>query len=110
MGHRLSKSLGGHGQAYRLGGDEFCALVGPSSTDHDALRMAAVGALTDGRDHVTVTGSHGSVTLPVEASDVSAALQVADRRLYAEKRHKRRAAAFADDAAVLAETSVAPPS
>jgi diguanylate cyclase (GGDEF)-like protein len=97
LGRRLSKCLDGNGEAYRLGGDEFCALLRPMAGNHDALRQAAVAALTDGRDRITVTGSHGAVSLPVEASDVSSALQVADRRLYAEKRHKRRAAAFAEE-------------
>jgi len=34
------------------------------------------------------------VGLPIEAVDVSAALQVADRRLYALKRKRRRATAL----------------
>jgi diguanylate cyclase (GGDEF)-like protein len=107
LGHRLSKTLGSHGEAYRLGGDEFCALLRPTATDQDALRSAAVAALGDSHEGVTVSGSHGAVALPIEASDVSAALQVADRRLYSEKRLKRRAAAFAEETAAAPAASTA---
>jgi two-component system cell cycle response regulator len=98
LGHRLARAVDGHGEAYRLGGDEFCVLLRPHGADHETLRQATVEALTDGRDNVTITGSHGAVSLPVEASDVSSALQVADRRLYAQKRERRRAAALALEA------------
>jgi diguanylate cyclase (GGDEF)-like protein len=96
LGRRLSQAVAGNGEAYRLGGDEFCALLRPRGTDHAELELAAVAALRDGRDGVTISGSYGSVSLPVEAADVSTALQVADRRLYAQKRARRRATAAAE--------------
>lgn len=97
LGRRLAASVEPQGEAYRLGGDEFCALLRPGACEHSELCEAAVESLQDGREHVRIGASHGSVGLPGEALDVSAALQVADRRLYALKRQRRRAAMLAGD-------------
>jgi two-component system, cell cycle response regulator len=81
------------GSAYRLGGDEFCALV-----DADRCRpediVGAVRARLAGFGQVVRLGvSSGTVRLPQEAGDVIAALQIADERLYAQKGERIRATA-----------------
>jgi diguanylate cyclase (GGDEF)-like protein len=101
LGRRLATAVESQGDAYRLGGDEFCALLRPGPKEHRELCEVAVDSFRDGREHVQISASHGSVGLPVEALDVSAALQVADRRLYALKRQRRRAAALEADSATL---------
>ena len=61
LGRRLSDAVSGTGEAYRLGGDEFCILVsGPSA---GAARAAAVEALSEHGDAFAIGSSHGTVTL-----------------------------------------------
>ncbi len=84
---RLSAELGdvvaGHGQAYRLGGDEFCLLLEADGSD-GVLRAAAI-ALEARGDGFDVTASYGRVALPEDAADSEEALHLADRRMYAAK-------------------------
>jgi diguanylate cyclase (GGDEF)-like protein len=83
LGARLAAAVGGHGRAYRLGGDEFCVLLdGARVAD---LVEAAAAALTDG----AISPSHGAAILPAEASTSTAALSTADARMYAEKERRR---------------------
>jgi diguanylate cyclase (GGDEF)-like protein len=69
------------GVAYRMGGDEFCVLMTASELE---LRRVA-GALSEGGEGFTVTSAYGAAVIPDDASTVSAALSVADERLYAHK-------------------------
>jgi two-component system cell cycle response regulator len=82
---RLRDAVGEDGVAYRLGGDEFCvvARVAPAS-----LARAASDALTEHGRGFAITTSLGVAHLPREADDVSAALRLADERLYADKRSR----------------------
>jgi diguanylate cyclase (GGDEF)-like protein len=84
---RLSAELAdvveGHGQAYRLGGDEFCLLL--DADGGDAVLRAAAAALAARGDGFDVTASYGRVALPEDAADCEEALHLADRRMYAAK-------------------------
>jgi diguanylate cyclase (GGDEF)-like protein len=85
LGARLAAGVAGRGRAYRLGGDEFCVLVGV-----DAARMADVVAATTANlaeegEGFRITSSVGIVVLPDEAEDTTEALKIVDRRMY---RHK----------------------
>ncbi|MEO8687920.1 MAG: diguanylate cyclase [Solirubrobacteraceae bacterium] len=84
---RLSAELGdvvaGHGQAYRLGGDEFCLLL--EADGSDGVLRAAATALEARGDGFDVTASYGRVALPEDAADSEEALHLADRRMYAAK-------------------------
>ena len=53
-------------------------------------RGRALEALTDSSDGFEVSASCGLVTLPADATTASAALQLADERLYAHKARRRR--------------------
>jgi two-component system cell cycle response regulator len=76
------------GTAYRPGGDEFCVLIENRREGRSLLRAAVSEALwAGGRD---VTASYGEVILPLEADSAERALQLADRRLYADKSQRRR--------------------
>jgi diguanylate cyclase (GGDEF)-like protein len=87
LGAKLRASLPAAGTAYRLGGDEFCVLArGPSAA---AVMGAAGGALEESGDGFRVSSSGGAVLLPDEAADPSAALRLADARMYASKRSGR---------------------
>ncbi len=90
LGGRLDRAVAGCGSAYRLGGDEFCALLA-----FDAERVGddverAVEALHERGEGFEVSTSHGTVILPAEAGDSARALQLADQRLYAQKGVRRR--------------------
>ena len=81
LGARLNAAVDGHGYAFRLGGDELCVLL-----DDDTVLPACELALrADG-----VGASHGLAWLPAEADTPSAALSLADDRMYAVKRASQR--------------------
>ncbi|WP_028062634.1 diguanylate cyclase domain-containing protein [Solirubrobacter soli] len=82
---RLAPKLGG----YRLGGDEFCVVLrGALDEDAPAVR-GAVDALSEHGDGFSISASFGLVVLPEEAADATAALKLADERMYARKRRRR---------------------
>jgi two-component system cell cycle response regulator len=85
LGAGLHRAVAGHGHAYRLGGDEFCALLRGALDRQDPLIDAAAAALTDKGAAFTVSTSVGISVVPDEAATASAALQLADQRMYAEK-------------------------
>jgi two-component system, cell cycle response regulator len=92
LGRRLDEAVAGSGSAYRLGGDEFCALLRPHA-DHPGDEVdRAVSALQERGEGFDVSSSHGTVVLPAEAGDSARALQLADQRLYAQKGVRRRQA------------------
>src|SRR5262249_33662128 len=94
LGGRLSHAVDGVGRAYRLGGDEFCAHLALVGADPDELISTAAGALTETGPEFTIRASLGVVLLPQEADDVSRALQLADERMYANKRARVSGAGF----------------
>jgi diguanylate cyclase (GGDEF)-like protein len=93
LGHSLEEAMRPDGRAYRLGGDEFCALVSPKSDDHVSVVAAASAALTDHGEGFRVGASSGSTVVPEETRDPDYALQLADRRLYENKNGGRRRSA-----------------
>jgi diguanylate cyclase (GGDEF)-like protein len=89
---RLADVVGSNGHAYRLGGDEFCALVVPGRDGIEPLLAACSDALTERGEGFEVGTSFGSVRLPEEATTPTQALQLADRRMYARKGGRRMSA------------------
>ncbi len=89
---RLAEAVGPSGDAYRLGGDEFCVLVSPGRDGVDAVLASCSAALHERGEGFEVTSSFGVVTLPEEASTPTQALQLADRRMYARKGGRRTSA------------------
>ena len=92
LGRDLSAAVGPAGRAYRLGGDEFCALVRVERVDADDLLDRTRAALTESAQGVLVSASDGLVYLPSEATDPAHAMQLADQRLYGNKGTRRRQA------------------
>jgi two-component system, cell cycle response regulator len=88
LGDRLARALP-PGRSYRLGGDEFCALL-PAGDDVAATVTACSTALSDHGPGFTVGASSGRVSLPDETADLTEAVQIADRRLYAQKGERQR--------------------
>jgi diguanylate cyclase (GGDEF)-like protein/putative nucleotidyltransferase with HDIG domain len=89
LGGALERDIASLGSAYRMGGDEFCALLRPGLQPIGPLVAAAASALSDHGEGFSVTSSWGSVILGEEARDPEEALRLADQRMYARKRSGR---------------------
>jgi two-component system, cell cycle response regulator len=92
LGGRLEQIAKPAGCTYRLGGDEFCLLVECTAAEVDGIIGGAGAALSSRGEGFTISASQGSVLLPSEANSVEAALQLADRRMYANKVSERTSA------------------
>jgi two-component system cell cycle response regulator len=91
LGRGLALAVDGDGDAYRLGGDEFCVVYTGPPAGIGAVVARASEALSEEGQGFDVTSSYGTVIVPEEATDVSHALHVADERLYQQKGEARRA-------------------
>ena len=85
IGARLRAAIGDNGSAYRLGGDEFCVLLDGRLPRTDPLVAAATQALFERGSGFALTSSVGTAILPDDAAGPSAALALADERMYADK-------------------------
>ena len=92
LGERLAYMIGDDGRAYRLGGDEFCALVTLGPEGLAPLVAKCTAALSDKGEGFEIGASHGEVTMPVDAASPTEVLQLADRRMYALKGGRRTSA------------------
>lgn len=92
IGEQLQRYAQTHGRAYRLGGDEFCLLGECTAAEVEGIVAEATAALSEEGDGFAVTAARGSVLIPAEASTPEAALQLADRRMYAHKSGERTSA------------------
>jgi diguanylate cyclase (GGDEF)-like protein len=100
LGTALRDAVGEDGAAYRIGGDEFCVLLSCPRGRFDAATRAAARALTAIGPGFDVSSSWGAVEVPREESDASAALQLADVRMYAQKESRRIAHVHEDPTAI----------
>jgi two-component system cell cycle response regulator len=90
LGAHLRESLGSHGTAHRMGGDEFCALVDLRPHEsHDTHVARCQAALSEQGKGFSISASCGAVTLHGEGQTAEDALKIADRRMYANKRSGR---------------------
>jgi len=85
LGGALRIAVEGRGEAYRLGGDEFCVLLRGRFSTSDGLVARAQEALTDRGSGFTITASCGVVIVPEDAATVTSALALADKRMYTDK-------------------------
>jgi two-component system, cell cycle response regulator len=92
LGAHLARRVDGHGKAYRMGGDEFCALLRPRDADPEAVAAAAADALSERGEGFAIGASFGFVVAPAETDDPAEALRLADRRMYAQKHGGRPSA------------------
>jgi diguanylate cyclase (GGDEF)-like protein/putative nucleotidyltransferase with HDIG domain len=91
IGSDLAAAVEDGGGAYRLGGDEFCALIRSDSDPH-ALGGRLAGALAREGQGFSVKASFGATVVPSGATDPSELLRLADRRLYVCKNRRRGSA------------------
>ena len=92
LGSNLAAAVQPSGAAYRLGGDEFCVLAPAADGNGDGVVAAASAALSEGGKAFSISSSSGSVLVPEEADEPSAALRLADRRMYGQKRLRSHSA------------------
>lgn len=83
IGAALERDAGRGGRAYRMGGDEFCVLL---PADASVTPAALADGAAQRGDGFTVTAAFGAVALPEEATGSTAALRLADERMYVHKR------------------------
>ena len=93
LGGRLREAIASSGTVYRLGGDEFCALITTPTSDPHAVFLQAREALAEQGGAFTVTASAGAVEIPREASEPTQALRLADQHMYREKMGNQQGAA-----------------
>jgi diguanylate cyclase (GGDEF)-like protein len=91
LGAKLAAHVEGAGSAYRMGGDEFCVLLGFDG-DADAEAADAAAALTEHGDGFVITCSFGAIAVPGEVDEAEEALRIADQRMYAHKHSGRTSA------------------
>src|SRR4051794_25968283 len=92
LGANLQAFLDGRGRAFRMGGDEFCALIELRGEDATTLIEGAALALSEHGEGFWIGCSYGSIMLPTEATDPDEALRIADQRMYAQKNAGRMSA------------------
>src|SRR3954454_15433013 len=92
LGFNLETYLKSRGRAFRMGGDEFCALFEPGGEIADPIIAGAATALSEHGEGFNITCSYGSIVLPREAQDATEALRIADQRMYAQKNAGRTSA------------------
>lgn len=89
LGDELRAAVSTDGAVYRIGGDEFCALLSCDPDRFEAVAKRAAEALSARDRGVEVASSFGGAAIPAEAKDASSALQLADVRMYAQKESRR---------------------
>jgi diguanylate cyclase (GGDEF)-like protein len=88
MGRRLGVAIAPAGVAYRLGGDEFVVLI-DGEADVGVVAKRAAEALSDRGSGYDLSAAWGLAAIPAEAETPSAAMQLADVRMYAQKESRR---------------------
>jgi two-component system, cell cycle response regulator len=85
LGQRLQVAVAGHGEAFRLGGDEFCVLADANEATAEGIVTASRDALTEQGEGFKIGASCGAILLPETPMDASDAMRMADQTMYAEK-------------------------
>ena len=85
----FAHALAPYGSSYRIGGDEFCALVDVGAGKFESVMGAACAGLSESGEGFDVRTSYGAVAVPAEATEASESLRIADGRLYQDKDQRR---------------------
>ena len=90
MGAQLRDAVAADAIGYRIGGDEFVALI-DGRADRDRVAKRAAEALTARGSGYDLSAAWGLVSVPEEADTPAEAMQLADMRMYAQKESRRLA-------------------
>jgi two-component system cell cycle response regulator len=91
LGAQLREAVGTEGAAYRMGGDEFAVLTAGDDGRNGAVAKRAAEAMTAAGPGFELSAAWGTATIPAEADTPTAAMQLADVRMYAQKESRRLA-------------------
>lgn len=86
---RLRDACGPTDEAFRMGGDEFCVIA----DDRERL-LAAQQAIEDQGPGFSISACLGVAEIPDDAADVTAAIGIADQRMYKGKPSRADALGF----------------
>jgi two-component system, cell cycle response regulator len=92
LGENLDQFVTGRGQAYRMGGDEFCIVARNDASEAGLVVTGAARALAEQGEGFSISAAFGSVLLPHETDDPQEALRLADQRMYENKQGARHTA------------------
>ena len=92
LARKLAEATEPVGEAYRMGGDEFCLLATGDAAYLAGLVAMATKALEEEGEGFRITCAYGAIVLPEETTNVSEALRVADARMYGNKDSRRASA------------------
>jgi diguanylate cyclase (GGDEF)-like protein len=85
LGHALLTQITPADHAFRIGGDEFCAVLDGAAGSDDPAVGGVVEALSEHGPGFSIDASYGVVAVPADAADAATALRLADERMYANK-------------------------
>ncbi len=100
LGRNLASYAGGRGEAYRMGGDEFCLFADIAGEPGELLAETGAAALAETGDGFSISSAYGWVITPDESTDATTLMRLADTRLYANK-HARLGSAREQSSNVL---------
>jgi two-component system, cell cycle response regulator len=86
---RLDAAVGARGRAYRMGGDEFCALLDPGGAAPEDVAAELAETMREHGLGFDVSASHGCALLPRRGRDPGALLRIADDEMYVRKASRR---------------------
>jgi two-component system, cell cycle response regulator len=89
LGAKLAGAAEPDGQAYRLGGDEFCVLARIGTRSVEDITDVTIEALSERGRGFDISTACGCIMLPEEAEESASAMALVDERLYADKRSRR---------------------
>jgi diguanylate cyclase (GGDEF)-like protein len=112
VGARLRKVTRASDACFRIGGDEFTAILDPGSDGSivaQRIRAAIAEPIGFGPENLTVGISIGLANYPADSDDPESLLRVVDAAMYDAKRLVHEAAAAAAAQAAAAQAAVPPP-
>jgi diguanylate cyclase (GGDEF)-like protein len=84
----LREAIGERGRAYRIGGDEFCALLRTTASP-GAIGEELAGSMAQHGEGFSVTASFGCAVAPADGAETTVMLRRADDEMYARKGRRR---------------------
>lgn len=85
----LRQALGERGRAYRIGGDEFCALLPGCQESPESVGEQIAAAMSRHGEGFSVTASYGCAIAPADGEDTTVLLRRADDEMYERKGRRR---------------------
>ena len=92
LAKRMTAAVGDRGTVYRIGGDEFVALLWGTADDCEPVVTAVGESMSEQGEGFELSASRGSAGYPHECPTISLAVTLADERMYSAKSSSRTSA------------------